>query len=112
MRCRARHDLRRSGAKARVIADQHAAQRLEIGGIGVRDAEVAQLQLRLGPGKRRGAGEGRGVPVAVNQVKTRIRRISVGYDLSAANGPEPTVRAKILRCSLLSPGVCHQPAAR
>ena len=67
-------DLRRGGAQSRIIAHDHAAQRLEIGGVGMGDAKMAQLHLCLRPGQSGGAGKGRGVAVPVDQIKQRVRR--------------------------------------
>ena len=85
LRRRARDDLRGRGAQAGVIAHHHAAKRLEIGRIGVGDAKMAQLHLRLGPGERGGARKGRRVAVPVDQIEKRIRR--VGH-----HGPEGHAR--------------------
>jgi hypothetical protein len=53
-------DLRRRGAQPGVVAHHHTAQPLEVGGVGMGDAKMAQLDLCLRPGQRRRAGEGRG----------------------------------------------------
>ena len=70
-----RNDLRGRGAQPRIVAGEHAAKGLEISGVRVADAKVAQLHLRLCPSQGGGAREGRGVAVPVDEVEQRIRCI-------------------------------------
>ena len=60
--------------QARVITCQHAAQGLKIGGSCVRNSQMSQLHLCLGPGQGGGARKCRCIAVAIHQIKQRIRR--------------------------------------
>ena len=75
LRTGARDDARGAAAQAGIGTQQEPGQRLQIGGFGIGDAEVAQLHLRLCPGQRYGTAKGGWVAVAVDHVEKRGRAV-------------------------------------